>query len=147
MKRSEYSDAVVALTESKEWPENLGLGRPYDPDERLQDYLLGVSYERLGQKADSEAAYRVVMDYTGEHPDSNLLRTYLGYIVLMTKGESEAAASIEKIIDSRKSVESQWVSAIITSDIKKIKDLERSHSNLFQNFELKLLKEIIEIIS
>jgi hypothetical protein len=65
----------------------------------------------------------------------------------MTKGESEAAASIEKIIDSRKSVESQWVSAIITSDIKKIKDLERSHSNLFQNFELKLLKEIIEIIS
>ena len=147
MKRSEYSDAVVALIKSKEWPENLGLGRPYDPDERLQDYLLGVSYERLGQKADSEAAYRVVMDYTGEHPDSNLLRTYLGYIVLMTKGESEAAASIEKIIDSRKSVESQWVSAIITSDIKKIKDLERSHSNLFQNFELKLLKEIIEIIS
>jgi hypothetical protein len=65
----------------------------------------------------------------------------------VTKGESEAAASIEKIIDSRKSVESQWVSAIITSDIKKIKDLERSHSNLFQNFELKLLKEIIEIIS
>jgi hypothetical protein len=65
----------------------------------------------------------------------------------MTKGESEAAASIEKIIDSWKSVESQWVSAIITSDIKKIKDLERSHSNLFQNFELKLLKEIIEIIS
>ena len=34
-----------------------------------------------------------------------------------------------------------------TFDIKKIKDLERSHSNLFQNFELKLLKEIIEIIS
>ena len=145
MKRSEYSEAIVVLTESKEWPENLGVGRPYDPDERLQDYLLGVCYERLGKKGDSEAAYLVVMDYTREHPDSNILRTYLGYIVLETRGESAAATSIIKNFDSQESVESQWIRAKIISDSNKMKNLERLHPDLFQNFELMLLKETIEV--
>ena len=37
------------------WPESLGQGRPYDPDERLVRYLLGVVAEREG---DWEAARR-----------------------------------------------------------------------------------------
>ena len=145
MKRSEYSEAIVVLTESKEWPENLGIGRPYDPDERLQDYLLGVCYERLGKKGDSEAAYLVVMDYTREHPDLNILRSYLGYDVSKKRGESAAAISIIKKFDSQESVESQWIRAKIISDSNKMKDLERLHPDLFQNFELILLKEAIEV--
>ncbi len=37
------------------WPESLGQGRPYDPDERLVHHLLGVVAEREG---DAEAAWR-----------------------------------------------------------------------------------------
>ena len=147
MKRSEYSEAIVVLTESKEWPENLGVGRPYDPDERLQDYLLGVCYERLGKKCDSESAYLVVIDYTREHPDLNILRTYLGYIVLETRGESVAATSIIKKFHSQDSVESQWIRAKIISDSNKMKNLERLHPDLLQNFELILLKETVEVTS
>ena len=32
--------AIAAIKGSKEWPENLGIGKPYDPDERLQNILL-----------------------------------------------------------------------------------------------------------
>ena len=145
MKRSDYSEAVVVLTESKEWPENLGVGRPYDPDERLQEYLLGVCYERLGKKGDSSASYRVVVDYTREHPDSNILRSYLGYDVAKKKGESAAAISIIKKFDSQESVESQWIRAKIISDSNKMKDLERLHPEIFRNFELILVKEAVEV--
>ena len=34
------SQAIAAIKGSKEWPENLGIGKPYDPDERLQNILL-----------------------------------------------------------------------------------------------------------
>ena len=32
--------AISLLKKSKEWPENLGVGKPYNTDERIQDYLL-----------------------------------------------------------------------------------------------------------
>ena len=85
------------------------------------------------------------MDYTREHPDSNILRSHLGYILLETKGESEAAISIVRKFDSQESVESQWLRAKIISDSNKMKILEQSHSNIFQNFELMLIKEAIEV--
>ena len=87
------------------------------------------------------------MDYTIEHPDSNILRTYLGYIVLETRGESATATSIIKNFDSQESVESKWIRAKIISDSNKMRDLERLHPDLFQNFELMLLKETVEVTS
>ena len=34
------SQAIAAIKASNKWPENLGIGKPYDPDERLQNILL-----------------------------------------------------------------------------------------------------------
>ena len=35
---------------AKKWPENLGVGRPYDVDERLEDFLLAWCYSHSGNK-------------------------------------------------------------------------------------------------
>ena len=37
---SNYIEALGILNKSKIWPENLGVGKPYTPDERIQDYLI-----------------------------------------------------------------------------------------------------------
>lgn len=47
IKAKNYKKAISLLESSKEWPENIGVGKPFNPDERLQDYLLGVSYAFL----------------------------------------------------------------------------------------------------
>jgi len=39
------------------WPESLGQGRPYDPDERLVRYLLGVAAERAGDSEGARGAF------------------------------------------------------------------------------------------
>ena len=143
MKGSEYSEAIVVLTESKEWPENLGVGRPYDPDERLQDYLLGICYERLGKKGDSETAYQVVMDYTREHPRTNLIRAYLGYIIMDNNGFLSETKRMAETIKKEYSPESQWFMAKISVDLNMLNDLQKSYPNFFQNYELRLIQDIL----
>ncbi len=44
-----YEEALGHIAGSREWPEHLGVGRPYDPDERLQDYLEDYCNGRLGR--------------------------------------------------------------------------------------------------
>ncbi len=44
---------------------HLGQGRPYDPEERLVQYLLGHVEQRLGESDLARAAFEAVVDATG----------------------------------------------------------------------------------
>ncbi len=54
------SEAVSHLEAALEWPESLGLGRPYDPDERLARYLLGVAADESGDEETARLAFEAV---------------------------------------------------------------------------------------
>tara|TARA_R110000764_G_scaffold235438_1_gene330009 strand:- start:1309 stop:4440 length:3132 start_codon:yes stop_codon:yes gene_type:complete len=46
----EYDQAIHYAEKAKLWPKNLGVGRHYDVDERLDNYLLALSYEKKGEQ-------------------------------------------------------------------------------------------------
>jgi len=46
------------------WPEHLGQGRPYEPEERLIHFLLGRVAERLDNSSDARAAFETVVAAT-----------------------------------------------------------------------------------
>ena len=46
------------------WPESLGQGRPYEPEERLPRFLLGTALARLGDRAAAREHFRYVLDAT-----------------------------------------------------------------------------------
>jgi tetratricopeptide (TPR) repeat protein len=50
MLKHNYKKAVEVLEESKMWPQNLGVGKPYSIDSRLEDYLLAICYGELKQE-------------------------------------------------------------------------------------------------
>lgn len=54
--KGRYRDALKRLEESREWPSNLGVGKPYENliDNKLEDFLTAVVYRRMGneEKAD-----------------------------------------------------------------------------------------------
>ncbi len=63
----EAGDAAGARDElgtALTWPESLGQGRPYDPDERLVRFLLGLAERRLGDEADASEHFRYVVEAT-----------------------------------------------------------------------------------
>ena len=63
--RGALADAQQHLRAALEWPEHLGQGRPYDPEERLVQYLLGHAEQRLGERDRARAAFQAVVDATG----------------------------------------------------------------------------------
>lgn len=66
MKEKKYKESVELLDTSKTWPENLGVGKPYDPDVRLQDFLLYKSHKELGNKNKSDSYLKKIVAYNIE---------------------------------------------------------------------------------
>ncbi|MGD2122134.1 MAG: hypothetical protein PVJ76_10345, partial [Gemmatimonadota bacterium] len=54
------------LLQALEWPENLGQGRPYRPEERLIRFILGHAEERLGNRGAAREAFEAYLAATGE---------------------------------------------------------------------------------
>ncbi|MCM4172119.1 DUF5107 domain-containing protein [Arenibacter sp. TNZ] len=64
IKAKNYKKAIALLQASKEWPENLGVGKPFHADKRLQDYLLAYSYESLNDLNQSKQYLADVISHT-----------------------------------------------------------------------------------
>ncbi len=79
-------EARAHLLQAMEWPETLGQGRPYEPEERLQRYLLGRTEERLGNPAAARAAYEAVVEATPEPSDASDRRAVLANAALAALG-------------------------------------------------------------
>lgn len=96
MKQGDWAGAVRELERSKEYPESLGSGQPFDPDVRLQDYLLGLAYDRLGEKAKSAAAFQAVVDFSLKFPDRGGPGADVGALALRRAGQAAKAAEVGK---------------------------------------------------
>ena len=62
IKKNKYSEAIVMIEKSKEWPENLGVGKPFKPDIRIQDRLEAFCLEKLNRKAEAETLRKAGKD-------------------------------------------------------------------------------------
>ncbi len=49
-----------------DWPERLGQGRPYEPEQRLVQYMLGSVELQLGKRPQARVAFEAVVDATGQ---------------------------------------------------------------------------------
>lgn len=74
----DYHRAITQLHKALTWDEGMGVGKPYDVDERLQDYLLSYCYGALGDHSSADTFRGKIVDYTVSHPTSHSERALLG---------------------------------------------------------------------
>jgi tetratricopeptide (TPR) repeat protein len=89
MKKSAWADAVQALELSKLYPEKLGTGAPFHPDSRMQDYLIALCLDRMGEKDKAAALRQAIRDYTLTYWDEGQPHGYFGALVLEKLGKRE----------------------------------------------------------
>ena len=92
MKRRQYGKAQSALMASKEWPENLGVGKPYDDqiDSRLEDYMEGLVFAGRGQADKASACMKQVAAH--KHSDAYFVSgDLLAACALRQMGQKEQA--------------------------------------------------------
>lgn len=64
IQKRKYDKAIQLLNDSKKWPEHLGVGKPYAVDNRVQDYLLAMCYDRLNKADKKQLLLEDVARYT-----------------------------------------------------------------------------------
>jgi len=91
---AEYASALQHLEGSKEYPERLGTGKPYDPDFRVQDYLQSLCHDQMNQQQQAEEKRKAVYDYTLNHGKGQSKTRYVSAIILQHYGEHDRAKKL-----------------------------------------------------
>jgi hypothetical protein len=91
----DYTSAIEYLDGSKQYPERLGTGKPYDPDFRMQDYLQALCYDKLNLADKAQAARKAIYDYTLGHLNIRGPNQYFGALILKHFGEHEKAEKLK----------------------------------------------------
>lgn len=148
LKQQKYHATLNYLKESRKWPEHLGEGRPFTPDERLQDYIAAYCESELGNSLKQRQFLEKIKNYTLEHwayqefgPTRNAVGIYIGAKTLKRLEHPNKARQLiarwKAEMDSLKnwhisrgsaSPQVQWV-------IAKAKNQEK----IYQNIEAKMI--------
>ena len=129
IKSKKYNSALKAIRFSKEWPENLGVGKPYDDqiDGRLEDYLEYMAYSGIGNSSKAEECLNRILSYNirnGSFESANLLSA----LALRNKGQLEEANQMvnswKQNYPSDKAV--QWCIAIYNGNKEDATELLRT---------------------
>jgi tetratricopeptide (TPR) repeat protein len=141
MAKKKYADAIKMIDKSKEWPERLGVGKPYVVDTRIQDYLNIYCLEKLNRKSETEALKKSIAGYTGSHrvPSySNILTIN----VLNGMGDKTAADELINNMEYSKNPAQKWIIATIKNNQKEITELEKE---LGTDVNFQIIKKVLEV--
>ena len=86
MDAGEYEVAREHLHAALQWPESLGQGKPYEPEERLVRFLLGRAESHLGNEEGAREAFQAVADASGELADLSNLSQVSDLLALGERG-------------------------------------------------------------
>ncbi len=126
MKEGDFQQAAKLLDKARQWPERLGVGKPYDVDNRFEDYLEGVCAVRLGEKARSQKLFQQVAAYTRSHAGDAGVNRFFGALAERGLGqESEATKLTDQWRADGKSLVGRWLMSIFRSNSAQAVAVER----------------------
>lgn len=103
MKNKQYKKALQFIADAKLWPENLGVGKPYDEDidERLEEWMNYQCYTSLGNNVAANHALQKIIAFTPKVENTVMNFLPANHLV--------SAWAIEKTSSSQKATE--WIQA------------------------------------
>ena len=141
IKDKKYANALRMIDKSKQWPENLGVGKPYDVDTRIQDYLNAYCLEKMNKGSETAALKKSIVDYTvrNKYPSfSNILAVN----TLKAQGDKAGAEEMIKKMEGSKNPVQKWVVATAKNDQAAIGSLEKE---LAANTNFLVIKRVLEV--
>ncbi len=88
--QGDFKTAIGLTKKAKLWPENLGVGKPYNPDERIENLLLSTCYAKIGKDDTSQKLQDEILAYNQEKPDYNSSTLISIYTLILQNEKSKA---------------------------------------------------------
>ena len=121
-----YDAALKSIKASEEWPENLGVGKPYDDqiDKRLEDYLEAKVYEKKGETAKAQT----LLDKVSSHPTSTRNFESAHLLTALALRDTGKQTEADKLVTSWKkdfpeSKPAQWCAAVYHGNMDQAREL------------------------
>ncbi len=139
MKADDHRMALDHIHEARKWPENLGVGQPYHPDERILDFLQAICHEEIGQQDAARVYYEDIVKYSSKQ----LRGGYPVYFALLAKDKLGAASTKYTLPIAYK--DRTWAMMKFKGDLK-ADDMyldERNYANSIEHTYLSTYKPIV----
>ena len=112
-----YQNATKLLDKARQWPERLGVGKPFDVDNRFEDYLVGVCALKSGDKARSQELFQQVAAYTRSHAADQGVNRLFGALAGKALGhESASTKLVDQWSADGKSPAARWLMSVVKAD-------------------------------
>ena len=130
------------LEKAKLWPENLGVGKPYDVDERIPNYLLAHCHQQLGNQKRAVDLLESVAAYTKNHLYQSNVSQLLGLKAIeKVSGADSAKIMLNSLLQIHQGNSTmEWIATTFLENVKKTGMMEKT---VEQDFSL--VKQIAEL--
>ena len=152
IKKGNYKTAIKYAEKAKLWPINLGAGKPYNVDERLENSIIAYSYNQMNDKEQEEIFNKNIIDYHADMGIKEDARLYLQVLALKNTGETSKAKTLisDALEKDAANKNVQWVKAKENGN-SSVNDLTHELLKSAENRPLDnsflLLNEFLDIIS
>jgi tetratricopeptide (TPR) repeat protein len=141
IKNKKYGDAIKMIEKSKGWPENLGVGKPYEVDTRIQDYLSVNCLEKMKKSGETAVLKKSIIDFTSQnkYPSfSNILAVQ----TLRADGNKTGADDLLKQMEDSDNPVQKWVVATAKNDQAAVSKLEKEFAT---STNFLIIKKVLEV--
>ena len=149
-----YSKAIHYAQKAKIWPKNLGVGKHYDVDDRLDNYLIALAFEKLGKKEESDSYYNKIIEHKTPNYLNESSKLYIQLEVLRKFDNDKLLVELSNKYSSksRENKYIEWAFAKFANDNEEAlrKNILNSKTDLqvydtkFIDVEFKLVTEILQ---
>jgi tetratricopeptide (TPR) repeat protein len=119
LRKGNARKAAVWIERARLWPENLGVGEPFDVDERLENFLAAEAAEKTGDHKKEEALYRAVCADSVKFGASRDALQLLGAMAFKKTGQEDQAL---RLLDGWRAARGEenpvyrWAAAVFQGD-------------------------------
>ena len=140
--KKKYSNAIKMIEKSKEYPERLGVGKPYVVDTRIQDYLNIYCLEKMNRKSETGALRKSISEFQGVARRGNLYSNLLTIKTLTELGDKTAAAEMVQKMQASNIPAQKWIAATVKNDLVTAAELEKGFST---DVNFQIIKRVLEV--
>ena len=151
IKKKNYKNAIAYTEKAKQWPVNLGAGRPYVVDERLEDFIIAYCNEKLNEQAKAEKYYTLVADEVMEDIPSGNVKLILRMKALDKLGRQEELRNILRQIEGEggENRNLDWIASMWSGEVRNSQMEERRASEMEKSpidNQLLLVNDLLGVI-
>lgn len=93
LQKNRNKTALALISKARRWPENLGVGKPYNTDERVEDYLEMRYWQKNRNEEKVSTLKKEIIDFTRNKTNFSS-SDYLGVLLLKKNGKEKEAKKL-----------------------------------------------------